>query len=119
MPGPSQTRRYGNICRFYKNANDKLIASDCITVSIECKQIKIDQFFLYVDKVNVERKIFHLEGAGGSRVVSQVLTFGDYSSITEDSGDFLEVTWSAKEPEYNDIVFSLEKYNVSKIGDTV
>lgn len=119
MAGPSSTRRLGKACRFYKNAAGKLIGTDCISITIDCRQITATKYYFYVDKVNVERKIFHLEGPGGSRIVSSILTMGDYTSITEDSGNFLEVTWAATEPEYNDIVFSLEPHGVAKIGDTI
>lgn len=119
MAGPSSTRSFGKACRFYKNTAGKLIASDCISISIDCRQVSQTKYYFYVDKITVDRKIFHLEGPGGSRTVSTVMTFGDYTSVTEDGGNFLELTWAATEPEYNDVVFSLEPHGVAKVGDTV
>ncbi len=118
MP-PSTSRRLGKICRFYKNSNNKLIASDELSFSIESRLIKKDKYHLHIDKVTRDRTLFHLEGAGGSRVVSQVTTLGNYTSIAENSGDFLEVTWSFPEENIDDIVISLDSHGVAKIGDSV
>lgn len=109
------TRRLGKICRIYKNSDDKVIALDEIEIVVCESRIKQDLFHLAVDKINKGRMLLHL--GEGDRVVAKIQQLGNYTSIEENSGNYLIPTWVTG-PNTNDVTTSIEAH-VSVIGDTV
>lgn len=112
-----KSRRLGKICRIYKNSASNIIALESVDVNINSLQKANKTFHRSVSSVDTSRQILHLT-TGGSRVVASIQTIGDYSSIEENGGDYLIVTWDAASSNENDVVISLENH-VAKIGDTV
>lgn len=118
MPAVSQkSRRLGGLCRVYKNSSNNIIALESVEITVDILQKADKTFHRSVGAVNVSKKLVHLQ-SGASRVVSTVQAFGDYSSVEDNSGNFLVVTWNKKTNDENDVVISLEGY-VTVIGDTV
>lgn len=110
------TRQIGHICRIYKNSNDKVIAVDDIEIVGNCMRISDVKFHISVDKIAVNRTLLHL--GVGNRVVDTINMIGNYSSVTDDIGNYLVCTWEAASQNENTVEISLEPY-VSVIGDTV
>lgn len=116
MP-PSSTRQLGSITRIYKNAANKVLAIDDISINVSKDQSVQRRFISYIDSVDVQRTLIHLS-ANGDRTIALIQMIGNYSSITEDSGNFFVVKWESETTDSNDLEISLEKY-VSAIGDTL
>ena len=112
MAGPNTTRQIGTACRIYKNSANKVIAVDAISIVGESRRINLERWHIsgYPEH---HRTLFHL--GEGDRVVAKILMFGDYSSITEDSGDYLSATW-LYEPGVDPTVISFN--HLLKVGDT-
>jgi hypothetical protein len=111
------TRQLGSICRIYKNNAGKVIAIDDVSVTVNKDQIRFDKILVHVDTIRTNRTLLHLT-TGASRVVATIQTIGNYSSIEENSGDFLIPKWNAASANENDVEISLASY-VAKIGDSV
>lgn len=120
MP-PTSTRHLDSICRIYKNASGKVIAIDSLFLTVDKLTIPTSKttqkFHMSIDDVDRHRTLLHLE-TGGSRVVATIQQIGGYSSVEENSGNFLVIQYDKPSVDQNDILISLEPY-VSKIGDTV
>lgn len=120
MSSTQTTREIGNICRIYKNSNDKIIAIDDISVTANILRLGSTstniKFHRSVDKITPCRTLLHL--GVGDRVVSLIQQIGDYSSVTDDSGNYYVTTWNKSSNNENDIEISLEPY-VASIGDTI
>lgn len=110
MPaGPQQTRQVGYACRIYKNADDKVIAIDKIAIVENTRHNK--QFKKYRTAFKTHKRVlFHF---GGNRVISTVLSVGDYTSLTTDQND---AVWAGTE-DSNDIKITFN--DLPQIGDSV
>ena len=113
MPGV-QTRQTGWACRVYKNADDKVIAIDDIAVISDTRRISQTRFH-HSSRWTSKRTLFHL--TTGSRVVSRILFFGDFTSNTVDSGDYLNATWDGASENENDATMNFD--SLAKVGDTL
>jgi hypothetical protein len=96
--------------------SDVVIAIDDIEVTA-CQFREGEIFRAQVDKINIKRTNIH-EGVGASRVVSTIQMLGSYTSIEENAGDFLILTWEIGSTDPEDVVISLEG-RVSLLGETV
>lgn len=114
----SRTRKLGQLCRIYKNASNEILAIDTIEPVVDVSTLTTtNTYHRSVSSISVSRSTLYLT-LGASRIISVVQVIGDFSSIEENSGDYLIVTWAASSSNENDVVFSLEP-KVAKIGDTV
>lgn len=110
MPaGPQQTRQIGTACRIYKNADDKVIAIDKVAV---VERMRVNKQFKKLRSAfkTFKRTLFHF---GGNRVISTILSVGDYNSLSVDQND---AVWSGTE-ESNDIEITFN--DLPQIGDSV
>ena len=110
----TKTRNTGSALRIYKNSSNKVIAIDEIHVTTDIRHISVDRFH-HSSVWKHKRELFHL--GVGDRVVYKVLMLGDYSSITEDSGDYLNATWGAVSANENDVTMNFDV--LAKVGDTL
>lgn len=113
--GPSTTRNFGNTCRIYKNSANEVIAIDCISFNLNKHRITDERWHLVLDHIEVHRQNLYL--GTGNRVVSTVQMVTG-ATVTEDSGNFFNLTWSIGTDFQNDVLFDLEPH-VAKIGDTL
>jgi len=113
MAGPTNTRQVGQALRIYKNADAKIIAMDDIAINADIRRINIDTFH-HSASMSYQRTLFHL--GVGDRTVALIQMLGDYSSLSEDSGDYLTATWDSAD-NTNDIKITFN--TLAKLGDTV
>ena len=122
------TRLLDSVCRIYKNSTSKVIAIDSIAITVDSTTIAaksqddtneiIQRQFISVDTIKKHRTLLHLE-TSGSRVVSTIQMIGHYTSLEENSGDFLIAKWESQNTDENDVELSFETAGVAKVGDTV
>jgi hypothetical protein len=72
----NRTRQLDEICRIYKNASDKVIAIDCIAITVCVNSVGVtsrdnsgeltQKFDVYVDTMRKDRKLLHLETGGSN-----------------------------------------------------
>lgn len=110
----TSTRDTGSVLRIYKNSSNKVIAIDEISVTTDTRRITIDRFH-HSSTWKHKRTLFHL--GVGDRVVYKILMLGDYSSITEDGGDYLNATWDGSSANENNAVMNFDA--LAKVGDTL
>ena len=121
MPGPQQTRQLGSAVRIYRNVDDEIIAVDDVsivsdifsTVSGDWKNIQSK--WHNSARCTYKRMLVH-KGSGQDRVVETIQMFGDYKSITEDSGNYQSATWNGADAG-TDTVVSLKELAI--VGDTL
>ena len=113
MVGPSK----GSVTRIYKNATGTVIGTDEVTLTFDNIKKNDGNFHWHVRHIANVRTLMHLEGAAADRDIATVNSIGTYSSILENSGNFLVVTWTGGSTT-NDVVLTLESH-VAIIGDTL
>jgi len=113
MAGPTNTRQIGQACRIYKNADAKVIAMDAIAVNVDTRRITMDTFH-HSASMKYHRTLFHL--GVGDRTVALIQMIGDYTDLSEDSGNYLTATWDSAD-NTNDIKITFN--TLAKLGDTV
>jgi hypothetical protein len=113
MGGPTTTRKYGCVSRIYKNSNNKVLAIVCIDILVDTLKISPTKFHNSAYKITDTTK-YHLEL--GNRTVAIIQMCGNYSSLSEDSGNYLTATWQGKE-NINDFTISFE--DLPQLGDVI
>jgi len=121
-PNMSQSKQLGStsVVRIYKNAAGATIGMDELNIIFTSFQ-KIpntpgdDSVIFYSGQVKTNRRTTIIEGSGGDRDVATIKVIGDFNSITENSGDYLYMTWTT---DANDIELGVPS-TVALIGDTI
>jgi hypothetical protein len=114
MAGPYGTQQLGSVTRIYKNTNDLVIAIDDVSIVGDTRKVG-DGKFHRSGKRTYRRFLFNLET--GNRTITAIQMIGDYSSITEDAGNFNSATWTDSTGDANDIVVSFA--DLKQLGDSV
>lgn len=114
MIGTSQTRRLGWAMRIYRNSNNKIIASDCIEITADKRRISKEQFHRSA-YLHYDRTTYHL--AVGNRSVTLIQMLGDYSSVEDATGNYLNATWDASTDNENDVTIDLS--SLPQLGDVL
>ena len=114
MRASTQTRQIGWAMRIYRNADDKIIATDCITITADTRRINAERFHSSA-YMNYDRELYHL-GDGG-RTIAKIQMIGNYNNIEDSSGNYLNVTWDAVSEHENDITIDLR--SLPKVGEVV
>jgi hypothetical protein len=110
--GPQQTRQIGSALRIYKNADDRVIGMDDISVVASTRNLGTT--FHRSSSFRSQRCYFHVGTV--DRDVALVQMFGDYDDITYDGGDYLTATWNGTD-DSNDSVMLFS--GLAKLGDTI
>lgn len=113
MGGPTTTRQIGVVCRIYKNSSGKVLALDEINVIGTQKRLGINRFFNSAS-YHTKRLLVHL--GVGDRVISRIIMLGDYTSLTEDSGNYNSATWVGTEETNDSIIYFND---LPQLGDTL
>ena len=110
----STTRQMGWAMRIYRNAEDKIIATDCIAIDADKRRINKERFHrsAYMD---YDRELYHL-GTGG-RIIAKIQMIGDYNSIEDSSGNYENATWDAASANENDVTIDFR--SLPKVGDVI
>lgn len=111
--GPTTTRQIGQACRIYKNADAKVIAIDEISINADTRRISMDTFH-YSASMSHKRTLFHL--GIGDRTVALIQMVGNYSGLSEDSGNYLTATWDSPNGT-NDVEITFN--TLAKLGETI
>jgi hypothetical protein len=122
------TRHFADVTRIYKNATDEVIGMDQISISVAKNSIAVtnrdhtneprQMFDVYVDKITKIRTRIH-EGAGGDRTIATIQMIGTYDSIQEDSGNFLNATWTAVAINETDLIVNFNSIDVALVGESL
>ena len=111
----ANSRQIGSAMRIYKNSAGTVIAIDNIAVVAETRKVSASKFHF---SAHPTRKRTCLYLGVGTRVVASILVIGDFTTLTDDSGDHLTATWPAQNTGYNDVEISFLVVG-ARIGDTL
>lgn len=114
MRGSQQTRQIGWAMRIYRNSSDAIIATDCISIVADLRRISAERFHRSA-YLEYNRELYHL--GNGDRVVAKIQMIGDYNSIEDGTGNYLNATWDAASENENDVTMDLS--SLPKVGEVV
>lgn len=89
--GPFQTRHSGWAMRIYRDSGDKILGFDCIDVTEDKTRVSLERFHRSAKWDHV-RTLVH--AGSSSRVIDRITMLGDYSSIEQINGNFLNASYA-------------------------
>lgn len=124
----ANTRFLDTVCRIYKNEAGKILAADSIDITVNVLQLNagtrddsgdlIQKILVSVDTIRRKRELFHFQTAG-DRLIIKIEMTGHYSSIEENSGNFLVLQWNNFIPGGNILEIRLLPTHVALLRETI
>ena len=124
----SNTRHLDTVCRIYKNLSGKVLAIDEIYITVNNLQLNagarddsgdlIQKLLVSVDTIKKSRTLLFLE-TPSSRVISSIQMIGNFTSLEDNSGNYLVAVWESQNTDRNDVEITFDQVNVGKVGESI